>query len=159
MLTREDEGEGAKTREQRDRPQGEDRMPASARFQGTFRNMIRPPLYGLPMYRALRSARVGLNVHGDVTPRYAGNMRLFECTGIGTCLLTDWKENLSELFEPDAEVAAFRSVDECAEKLAWLLSNDEARAGIAAAGRRRVLASHTFAHRAAEIDELVRNHL
>lgn len=135
------------------------RMPVVARFPDAVRGAIRPALYGLSMYKALRTARVGLNVHGDVTPRYAGNMRLFECTGIGTCLLTDWKENLSELFEPDVEVAAYRSVDECAEKLAWLLSNDEARAGIAAAGQRRVLASHTFAHRAAEIDDLVQNHL
>ena len=43
-------------------------------------------------------------------------MRLFEATGSGACLVTDWKENLGELFEPDVEVVTYRSVAECVKK-------------------------------------------
>ena len=40
---------------------------------------------------------------------YANNMRLYEATGVGALLVTDWKENLGEMFEPGKEVVAYRS--------------------------------------------------
>lgn len=131
--------------------------PRIARFPGTLRKAVRPPVYGLAMYGGLRSARVALNVHVDATPRFAGNMRLFETTGVGTCLLTDWKENLSDLFDLNSEVVAFRSVQECSEKLRWLLADESARQAIAVGGQRRTLRDHTFAVRAAKLDDVVRH--
>jgi spore maturation protein CgeB len=84
-------------------------------------------------------------------------MRLFETTGVGTCLLTDWKENLSDLFDLNSEVVAFRSVQECSEKLRWLLADESARQAIAVGGQRRTLRDHTFAVRAAKLDDVVRH--
>ncbi len=84
-------------------------------------------------------------------------MRLFETTGVGACLLTDWKENLSELFEPDAEVLTYRSAEECVEKVNYILEHEEERRSIAAAGQLRTLREHTFDNRAARIDEIIRS--
>jgi hypothetical protein len=119
----------------------------------------RPPLFGLEMFRQLRAGRVALNTHIDISTHSASNMRLFEATGVGACLLTDSKENLSELFEPDAEVVAYRDADECVEKVKYLLGHESLRRDIAAAGQRRTLRDHTFASRAALIDGVIREGL
>jgi hypothetical protein len=114
-----------------------------------------PPLFGLAMFQQLHDSRVALNTHIDISPVSASNMRLFEATGVGACLLTDWKENLPELFEPDAEVVAYRNVNECVEKVKYLLSHEDERRAIAAAGQRRTLRDHTFAGRAEQIDGII----
>jgi spore maturation protein CgeB len=119
----------------------------------------RPPLFGLDMFRQLRAGRVALNTHIDISTRSASNMRLFEATGVGACLLTDWKENLGELFEPDTEVVAYRDAEECVEKVKYLLGHESRRRDIAAAGQRRTLRDHTFASRAAVIDAIIREEL
>lgn len=119
----------------------------------------RPPLFGLDMFRQLRAGRVALNTHIDISTHSASNMRLFEATGVGACLLTDSKENLGELFEPGAEVVAYRDAHECAEKVKYLLGHESERRSIAAAGQRRTLRDHTFASRAALIDAVVREEL
>ncbi len=85
-------------------------------------------------------------------------MRLFEATGVGSCLLTDWKNNLSDLFEPDAEVVAYRNAEECIEKAEYLLRHEGERQKIAAAGQCRTLRDHTFARRAEQLDQLIRAH-
>lgn len=119
----------------------------------------RPPLFGLDMFRQLRDSRVALNTHIDISTTSASNMRLFEATGVGTCLLTDWKANLGELFEPDAEAVAYRNAEECVEKVKYLLRHESTRREIAAAGQRRTLRDHTFASRAALIDAVIREEL
>jgi hypothetical protein len=86
-------------------------------------------------------------------------MRLYEATGMGACLVTDWKSNLRELFEPDGEVVAYRSAGECVEKATWLLEHPAESARIAEAGRQRTLRSHTYRHRAPLLDELIRAHM
>jgi hypothetical protein len=117
------------------------------------------PLFGVAMFQQLRDSRVALNTHIDISPVSASNMRLFEATGVGTCLLTDWKENLPELFDPDAEVVAYRDAGECVEKVKYLLEHEEVRQSIADAGQRRTLHAHTFDLRAAQIDGIIREAL
>jgi len=55
------------------------------------------------MYKALSRAKIGFNIHADIASDYAANMRMFEVTGVGSCLITDWKPNLHELFEDGEE--------------------------------------------------------
>lgn len=115
----------------------------------------RKPLYGLAMFARLRESRVTLNSHIAISRHSASNMRMFEATGVGTCLLTDRKERLPELFEPDREVVTYASAAECVEKVRYLLDHERERASIAAAGQRRTLRDHTFAHRAAQLDAII----
>ena len=106
------------------------------------------PIYGLRMFKTLRDSRVTLNAHSTISPQSASNLRMFEATGSGACLLTDARENVSDLFEPDREVVTYRSAVDCIERATWLLDHPTEATRIAAAGQRRVLAEHTFAHRA-----------
>jgi len=117
---------------------------------------LKPAVYGLEMCHVLQRSAVALNKHIDAAGSEAGNCRLFEATGVGTCLLTDWKTNLAELFEPDVEVVAYRSAEECIEKARWLLDHRAEREAIAKAGQARTLREHTFAHRAQELDSIIK---
>lgn len=109
---------------------------------------IRPPIYGLAMYRALARARIVLNIHLDNVGECASNFRLFEATGAGTCLLTDRQLNLHQLFVPEKEVATFATAEQCAARVEQLLSNDAERRAIAEAGHQRTLRDHRIAQRA-----------
>lgn len=131
-------------------------IPLVDRDMALLKHALRPPVYGIDLYNALGSANVCLNSHIDSSGDFAGNSRLFEATGSGSCLLTDAKSNLSGLFEIDREVVAFSSAEECIEKARWLLDHPRERQEIAEAGRRRTLRDHTLAQRAADMDGMFR---
>ena len=107
------------------------------------------------MFQKLRDSAITLNTHIDISAKSASNMRLFEATGVGACLLTDRKDNLAQLFEADSEVVTYGSADEAVEKYRYLADNPRERAAIAAAGQRRTLKDHGFDRRAARIDDIL----
>lgn len=115
--------------------------------------------WGLEMYRILRRSHMTLNHHIDVAENYANNMRLFEATGVGTLLITDWKENLSELFSLGSEVVAYRSPQECVQLIEHYGNHDHERELIARAGQRRTLRHHTYYERMQELADIVRRYL
>jgi spore maturation protein CgeB len=116
-------------------------------------------VWGLDMYRVLRQSRMTVNVHIDVAGGLAGNQRMFEATGVGTLLLTEDAPNLRELFEPDAEVAAYRDADDLAMKVRHYLRNETERRQVAAAGQRRTLKYHSVGVRSEELAALFEQHL
>lgn len=115
--------------------------------------------WGLAMYQALLDSRISLNLHINAAENNANNMRLYESTGVGTLLVTDQKDNLHTLFEPDKEVVAYRSEEECAEKIGHYLGHEDERRAIAAAGQARTLKEHTYFHRMQELIEILRRGL
>ncbi len=121
--------------------------------------LLNPAVFGLEMFQVLRDSKIVLNIHADSSPSYASNMRLFETTGVASCLVTDWKENLAELFEPDKEVVAYKNPEECVEKVKWLLDHPQERENIAKAGQERTLRDHTYSLRALRLAEIIRTRL
>lgn len=123
------------------------------------------PVWGLEMYRALQRSRITLHLHarididGVVDTNVAAAMRLYEATGVGTCLVTDRKDNLAEMFEPEQEVVTFASHGECVERIRYYLAHEAKRAAVAAAGQRRTLCDHTYDRRMAELYEILSRHL
>jgi len=116
-------------------------------------------VYGLEMFQILHNSMITWNNHIDISRNSASNMRLFEATGVGTCLLTDWKDNLPDIFEPEKEVVTYTSTEECIEKVKWLLDNPRERHAIATAGQKRTLSEHTFTQRAEQLNEIIKNKL
>ena len=114
-------------------------------------------VFGLEMYQTLRKSKVTFNHHIDISANSASNMRLFEATGVGACLITDWKNNLKEFFVPEQEVVTYKSVDECVEKVKWLLRHPQERQMIAKAGQARTLKDHTFGQRAVQLDKIIKS--
>jgi spore maturation protein CgeB len=121
-----------------------------------LRRALRPGRFGLEMYRTLRDSKITLNVHAGEVTRATSNMRLFEATGVGACLLTDRADNLGELFDPEREVATFHDAASCRARIRTLLEHDAEREAIASAGQVRCLAGHTFRHRGPRLVELLR---
>ena len=76
---------------------------------------VAPPLFGSKLYELLTDSLITLNVHGHVNANYgkakfaAGNIRLFEATGAGCCLLTDHLPHIEEFFIPDEEIITYKT--------------------------------------------------
>jgi spore maturation protein CgeB len=93
-----------------------------------------------------------LNVSRDSMARngFSPATRVFEAAGAGACILTDAWEGLDRFLEPGTELLAAADGAEVAELLAALTPGRARRIGLAA--RRRVLAEHTYARRAEEVE-------
>jgi spore maturation protein CgeB len=99
--------------------------------------------------------RAVLNVSRESMARYGFSpaTRVFEAAGAAACLITDAWEGLETFFAPGSEVLVAHSGDEVAQHVATL---DAQRAqAIGQAAYRRVLAEHTYAHRAAQFDAVL----
>ena len=117
------------------------------------------PLYGIDMYNLFSRSKIVLNMHIGIAGDYAGNMRLFEATGAGSCLLTDNKKNIRDLFDPDNEVVVFNNPLDCVTKAKWLLENEAERKKIALSGKTKTLKSHTVLIRCEQILEILREEI
>ena len=129
-------------------------LPSNSPIRGCYKG----PAWGRQMFQILHNSKITLNHHGDVAP-YANNFRLYEATGVGSLLLTDWKPNLHEMFEPGKEAVAYRSAEECIELIDYHFKHDEERKTIAQAGQKRTLREHTYYQRMQELVEIVRKYL
>ena len=91
------------------------------------------PLFGKDMLNILKKSKILINKHIEDT-EYAGNMRLFEATGCGSMLITDYKKDLENLFVLDDEIIVFNSNDELFDLIKYYLKNDKIRLKIAKNG-------------------------
>ncbi|MFA6716399.1 MAG: glycosyltransferase [Victivallaceae bacterium] len=79
------------------------------------------------------------------------SLQVFLVPACGTCLLTEWVEELEEAFEPGKELLVFKSEDEFKEQVLKYSGNKELLTEIGANGRKRCLNDHTHEKRAAEL--------
>lgn len=77
------------------------------RYASTLKKYCKKPVYGMDYYRILASSKICLNIHIDFANNFSGNMRMFEVTGVNTCLITDKKKNNSFLFDVGHEIIEF----------------------------------------------------
>jgi len=134
---------------------GIEELPKDSPLRSTYRGTA----WALDMYEKLYNALICLNHHIDVAESYANNMRLYEATGVGSLLVTDYRDNLHCLFEPGKEVVAYRNAEECAELVKYYLDHVDEREAIARAGQQRTLREHTYYHRMQEYVGIVRKQL
>ncbi|HEX5833911.1 MAG TPA: glycosyltransferase, partial [Pyrinomonadaceae bacterium] len=101
------------------------------------------------------SARTVLNVNRDSMASYGFSppTRVFEAAGSASCLITDAWEGIETFLEPDREVLVARSGNDVARHLRTL---GQCRARqIGEAALQRVLAEHTYQHRAKQLQQLL----
>lgn len=113
----------------------------------TIGRRAKEPVFGMDMYQLLADSKMTFNSHIDSAGNKAANMRLFEATGVGTCLVTDYKDNLSDFFDINNEVVTYKSIPECIDKVKNLLRDEPLRKKIAAAGQSKTLSTHTYQNR------------
>lgn len=113
-------------------------------------------LYGIDYYSALRQYNVCINIHiNSIDKNSAGNMRMYEVTGVGSCLLTDHRNENSELFEIDKEITVYKSMEDMVEKAKWLLDHPTQTREIGFAGQKHTLSKHTYRNKAEQLNEYI----
>lgn len=132
-----------------------DHLPATS----SIRKRYQGPAYGCTSYQILSDSKITINCHINIAGQFADNMRLFEATGMGTMLITDWKVNLHKMFELGKEVITYRTAEECADLVSYYLEHGTEREAIAHAGQQRTLREHTYYQRMQELDNFVGRYL
>jgi hypothetical protein len=126
---------------------GIERLPRSSPLHGCYQGEA----WGRDMYEVMRRSRITLNFHIDLADGWANNLRLYEATGVGTLLLTDWKKNLHEMFVPGEEIVTYRDANDCVAQIHALLADEATRGRIAAAGQRQAIQHQNYYRRVGEI--------
>ena len=98
------------------------------------------------------TAKAVLNVSRSSMARFGFSpaTRVFEAAGAGACILTDDWEGIGQFLEPGAEILVAGDGAAVADLL-QATSTSQAKL-LGAAARRRILAEHTYAHRAAAVE-------
>ena len=109
-------------------------------------------------YRLLASSKVIFNTHRNEPEDYS-NIRIFEATGVGSCLMTDKPEKVKSYFLPDEEILTFSSVEECVEKVNYVLENEKVRKEIASKGQLRTINNYTTMHHCEKIHDTLKNRI
>jgi hypothetical protein len=117
----------------------------------TFKSRINPSVWGMDMYRVLKRSRMTVNIHGEVAEGIAGNMRIFEVTGVGTLLLTEDAPNIKELYEPGKEIVTYSGTSNLIDIIHYYMKNPKERAEISQAGQAKALLAHSTIQRAQEV--------
>ncbi len=104
------------------------------------------------------SALAVLNVTREdmVANGWSPATRVFEAAGAGACLISDTWKGIDEFLEPGAEVLLARDGGEVADLLSGLEPEEARRIGDAA--RERMLAEHTYGHRAKQLEAILAVH-
>ena len=114
--------------------------------------------------RIFNATVVNLNLHSStyvdgVDPRGDFvNPRTFEIAAAGGFQLVDLRSLLPPLLRPGVDVATFTDAAELRDRVRHHLARPAERAAIAAAGRARVLAEHTYRHRMETLLETICAH-
>ncbi|MBE0595966.1 MAG: glycosyltransferase [Desulfuromonadales bacterium] len=108
-----------------------------------------PPARHRSFYNAQRFT-LNLTRADMVEAGWSPSVRLFEAAACGVPIISDGWPGLDQLFVPGEEILIPASGEELC---GWLLEMPEEQSvAIGLAGRRRILAAHTAAHRAAELE-------
>ena len=134
--------------------QGVEQLPSDSAIRKNWQGTA----WGADMFRILRQSKMTLNYHIGIAGPYANNMRLYEATGVGTLLITDEKQNLTDMFKPGEEVVTYRNTEECIEQVRHYLDHETKRLQIAAAGHARTLRDHSYEARMQEFVSIVKRY-
>lgn len=123
-----------------------------------WRQLLNPPsanlIPPLDYYRELAPFYQGSQVNLNITSaqmKTGLNQRVFDVPAAGGFLLTDHREQLFELFEPEREVVSYHDPEEARNLADWYLKHPAERARVIQAARHRVLGQHLYRHRLAQL--------
>ncbi|MBI9111643.1 glycosyltransferase [Maridesulfovibrio ferrireducens] len=86
----------------------------------------------------------------------AVNQRIFDVPACGGFILTDYREQMENLFEPDSEIISYSNVKEIPQIMERCLGDKKMREKVSAAARKRILSEHTYEHRLLSILDKMR---
>jgi len=126
------------------------KYPATIQWPGNVERIEHlPPSVHRKFYN---SQRFTMNITRSdmINAGYSPSVRLFEAAACGTPIISDYWNGIDSIFEIDKEILIARSSNDTLNYLKNV-SEDE-RKKIGEAARHKVLANHTAAHRATELE-------
>lgn len=109
-------------------------------------NAYRLPYKQLP--RVYSSCSAVLNVKNEINVENGLNQRSFEPYGCMTPVLNDAMHDINKCFEDGTEILVYHSLDELNELHDRLVTDSRFAQSIGHAGYKRIIAEHTYTHRA-----------
>lgn len=119
--------------------------------------IVRPPVnYEDEMYKVFFSGKINLNLTMRAIETGVPQ-RVFDIMAVGGFVLSNYQEELEELFVPDKEIVLFRNLQELKQKAAYYLSHEKERIRIAIAGYQKVREKYNYANSLSNMIALVEN--
>lgn len=103
------------------------------------------------LHQLISRSKIILNI--NIAPWHAietgSNLRVFEALSAGAFLLTDYSEELEQMFAIGKEIETYKTIEELHDKIGFYLTHDQEREEIAARGHKKFLDQFTWEQRAA----------
>lgn len=111
--------------------------------------------YYTEMNKIFYCSRINLNI---TLPSIETGLpqRIFDIMGNGGFVMTNYQEEIDDLFRIGYDIEAFRTTEELLEKTAWYLSHEDARLRLSLNGYKTVRDNHTHIHRMKELLRIVK---
>jgi len=120
--------------------------------EGLYRGWVP---YGDELRKVYSSSAFVLDVR-QPQGRTGLTQRIFDASACGSPVLTEWSPELETLFDAGDEVLCFHNLEEAVEKKGRFLTDPKAARKLGEKAMLRVLAHHTYRHRAARILQALR---
>jgi spore maturation protein CgeB len=127
--------------------------PASIAWPPNVERIEHLPPTGHPAFYAAQRFTLNVTRADMLAAGWSPSVRLFEAAACGVPVVTDRWKGLGAFFEPGAEIVVADRGDDVRRALAEI--EESQRVEIGRRARLRVLAEHTAAHRAAELEDHV----
>lgn len=128
---------------------GVDNLPTYSALRACYKGAA----WGIDQYKIYARSKIVINRHGEVAEGYSNNMRMFEATGMGACLFTEYSRNLHQYFNP-SECCGYNAND-LIERLSNVLAIDW-WSDVGMAGQARTLQDHTYTKRLDDAEPHIR---
>lgn len=106
--------------------------------------------YDTNMPKAFRFSKVNLNISLR-TIQSGVPLRVFDIMGSGGFLITNYQQDMYDLFEVGKDFVTYESLEDLREKVNYYLEHDEERIAISKRGYQKVKQFHTFDKRVEEM--------
>lgn len=118
-----------------------------------MRSLQKPKLQLEDERKVYASSLVSINIHEEYQKKFGGdcNERTFKIPLCGGFEITDDVACIRKYFKEDEEIIIAKNNEDWFQKIDYYIKNPEKRLAIIEAGRKRVLAEHTYHNRVAQI--------
>ncbi|MEA1971875.1 MAG: glycosyltransferase, partial [Candidatus Cloacimonadota bacterium] len=101
------------------------------------------------------SSKINFNMT-SLQMKYAVNQRVFDVPACQRFILTDYQEQLEEIFEVGKDIICFNDIEEIPDLVKYYLKNPAKRNEIAMRGYQKIIDSHTYIHRLTKLIQVVK---
>lgn len=115
--------------------------------------------WGLEMYKVFAKSKIVVNRHISTSGLYANNTRMFEATGMGALLITDYKKNLNDIYKIGKEAVAYKNEKDLIKKITYYLKSPKEREKIAKSGQKKTFKEHNYDNRMKELTAMFDKYL